>query len=127
MRLLLDTHVFLWWIADDSALKAPARKAIGDKGNDCLVSIVSLWEIAIKKSLGKLEAPEPLASFFAEELAANDLVLLDLEIAHVAKVASLPFHHRDPFDRLLAAQAIEANLKIVTSDPIFRDYGLEVI
>lgn len=127
MRLLLDTHVFLWWIAGDPALKSPARKVIADRGNDCLVSIVSFWEIAIKKSLGKLEVPEPLASFFAEQLAVNEFGLLDLEIAHVAKVASLPFHHRDPFDRLLAAQAIEADLKIVSADPVFREYGLEVI
>ncbi len=127
MKLLLDTHVFLWWIADDPALKRAARKAIGSKDNECLVSIVSLWEIAIKKSLGKLEAPEPLASFFAEELAANEFGLLNLEIAHVARVASLPFHHRDPFDRLLAAQAIEASLEFISSDPVFRKYGVKVM
>jgi PIN domain nuclease of toxin-antitoxin system len=127
MRVLLDTHVFLWWIAGDPILKGPARKVIGDRGNDCLVSIVSLWEIAIKKSLGKLEVPDPLSSFFAEQLAANEFVLLDLEIAHVAKVASLPFHHRDPFDRLLTAQAIEEKLKVVSTDRVFREYGLEVI
>jgi PIN domain nuclease of toxin-antitoxin system len=127
VRLLLDTNVFLWWIAGAPVLKNPARMAITDPENECFVSIASFWEIAIKKSLGRLEVPDPLASFFSEQLAANAFGLLDLKIAHVARVASLPFHHRDPFDRLLAAQATEENLRIVSADTVFLKYGVEVI
>jgi PIN domain nuclease of toxin-antitoxin system len=125
MRVLIDTHVFLWWIGDAEDLSAKARKTIGDPANECLVSLASCWEIAIKVSLGKLQLPGVMERFIPEQLAVNDFRQLALEFKHVARVASLPFHHRDPFDRLLAAQALEEQCPVVTADRVFRRYGVE--
>ncbi len=127
MRLLLDTHAFLWWIASDPALKTRPRNAIADSSNECFVSVASCWEISIRKSLGKLETPDPLESFLSEQLAANDFRLLGLDLRHVVRVAALPFHHRDPFDRLLVAQALEEKLAIVSADSVFTEYGVRRI
>ena len=127
MRLLLDTHTFLWWVADAPELSARARTAIARSRNECFVSLASLWELAIKSSLGKLEISGSLARFIPEQLAANRFRELGIEVRHVARVARLPFHHRDPFDRLLAAQALEEELTIVSADPLFRRYGVRRI
>ena len=124
MRLLLDTHTFLWWVADASELSAKARKAIAQPRNECLVSVASCWEIAIKTSLGKLEISGNVERFFPEQLAANRFRELGIEVRHVARATRLPFHHRDPFDRLLAAQALEEGLTMVSADPVFRRYGV---
>lgn len=127
MRLLLDTHAFLWWIEDAPALSRKARAAIADPQNQCLLSLVSSWEMAIKLSLGKLKLPEAIERFIPEQLAANGFSQLQIDFRHVAKVAALPFHHRDPFDRLLVAQAIEETLPVVTSDSVFTKYGVKRI
>ena len=127
MRLLLDTHVFLWWIDDARALSRKARGAIADPQNQCLLSLASSWEMAIKLSLRKLELPDAIERFVPEQLTANGFSQLQIGFRHVAKVAGLPFHHRDPFDRLLIAQALEDDLHIVTSDPVFKKYGVKVI
>lgn len=127
MRLLLDTHAFLWWVADAPELSAKARKAIAHLQNECLVSIASCWELAIKMSRGKLEISGSVERFIPEQLAANRFRELGIEVRHVARVARLPFHHRDPFDRLLAAQALEEGLTIVSADPVFRRYGVKRI
>jgi PIN domain nuclease of toxin-antitoxin system len=124
MRVLLDTHVFLWWIEDAPALSRKARAAIANPDNECLLSVGSCWEMAIKASLGKLRFAQTIERFIPEQLAANAIGQLAIEFRHVAKVATLPFHHRDPFDRLLAAQAIEERCSIVSADPIFRKYGV---
>lgn len=124
MRLLLDTHAFLWWIGDAPELPKKARTAIADQRNQCLLSLANCWELAIKASLGKLELPRSIERFVPEQLAANGFQSLAIELRHVAKVVSLPFHHRDPFDRLLAAQAIEEKCPIVSADPVFRKYGV---
>lgn len=124
MKLLLDTHTFLWWVADDAALSRRARAAIADAGNECLLSLASCWEMAIKLSLGKLTLDGKLDRFLPEQLAANGFLTLPVELAHVARVADLPFHHRDPFDRLLAAQALEEAVPIVSADTVFRHYGV---
>ncbi len=124
MRLLLDTHAFLWWVDGGGRLSGPARRAIGDSSNACVVSIASGWEIAIKLSLGKLELTASLDRFLPEQLAANGFTALPIDLRHVARVATLPFHHRDPFDRLLAAQALEEHLAIVSADPVFRRYHI---
>ena len=124
MRVLLDTHAFLWWIEDASSLSKKARAAISDPDNECLLSLVSCWEMAIKLSLGKLRLPGAIERFIPEHLAANAFHQLAITFRHVAKVATLPFHHRDPFDRLLAAQAIEERCAIVSADPVFRKYGV---
>ena len=127
MRILLDTHAFLWWIDDNRALSRKARKSISDSSNECLLSLASCWEIATKVSLGKLVLPGVVDRFIPEQLAVNAFRQLTIEFRHVARVASLPFHHRDPFDRLLAAQALEEQCAIVSADPVFKRYGIERI
>jgi PIN domain nuclease of toxin-antitoxin system len=124
MRLLLDTHAFLWWVEDDSRLSRKARAAIAEPGNNCFLSLASSWEMAIKISLGKLRLAAPLERFIPEQLAANGFRELAIDFRHVARVSRLPFHHRDPFDRLLVAQALEENLTVVSADRVFRTYGL---
>ncbi|MCC6765976.1 MAG: type II toxin-antitoxin system VapC family toxin [Deltaproteobacteria bacterium] len=127
MRLLLDTHVLLWWAEDDPALSRRAKTAVADPGNDCLFSLGSLWEMAIKLSLEKLDLPDSVDVFVERHLVGGGFHALAIELAHVARVARLPFHHRDPFDRLLAAQALEEDIAIVTRDPVFTRYGVRRI
>lgn len=127
MQLLLDAHAFLWWVDDAKELSRRARSAIADPGNECLLSLASCWKMAIKKSLGKLELPGAIERFIPEQLAANRFRQLDIELRHVARVAELAFHHRDPFGRLLAAQALEEGLAIVSADPVFRRYRIRRI
>ena len=124
MKLLLDTHAFLWWVGASQELSRKARTAIGSARNECFVSVASAWEIAINVSLGKLRIEGALDRFLPEQLAVNGFVALAIDLKHTARVATLPFHHRDPFDRLLIAQALEEDLKVVTADSMFADYGL---
>ncbi len=126
-RLLLDTHVFLWWVADDPNLTAAARAAIADVNNECYLSLASCWEMAVKSSIGKLRLARPVGRFVSEQLAANGFPLLNIELRHAAKVEKLPFRHRDPFDRLLIAQAITEKLTVVTADSVFADYGVTLL
>ena len=124
MRVLLDTHAFLWWVEDAPALSKKVKAVIGDPDNECLLSLASCWEMAIKLSLGKLRLPGAIERFIPEQLAANAFRQLAIDLRHVARVAVLPFHHRDPFDRLLAAQALEERCVIVSADPVFTKYGV---
>jgi PIN domain nuclease of toxin-antitoxin system len=126
-RLLLDTHVFLWWLADAPELSTPARRAIADVGNTCYLSLASCWEMAIKSSLGKLRLARPVERFVSEQLAANGFHLLNIELRHTALVETLPFHHRDPFDRLLIAQALTEKLTMVSADSAFTTYGVNLV
>jgi len=125
MRLLLDTHTFLWWINNDPLLSEPARAAIASERNECFLSLASCWELAIKTSIGKLRLTKSVERFIPEELAANDFKLLNLDFRHVAKVESLPFHHRDPFDRLLVAQVLAERMTIVSADAVLSEYGVK--
>lgn len=125
MRLLLDTHTLLWWLANDPRLSAPAHETVANPRNDCFVSLASCWELAIKASLGKIRLANPVERFIPDELAANDFQLLPIEFKHVARVESLPFHHRDPFDRLLAAQALTERMTIASADVVFDAYGVK--
>lgn len=127
MRLLLDTHTFIWWLNDNPLLSESARTAIASERNDCFISIASCWEMAIKSSLGKLRLSKPLERFIPEELTANDFQLLKIEFRHVAKVETLPFHHRDPFDRLLVAQALTEKMAIISIDTVLSEYGVKRI
>ena len=127
MRLLVDTHVFLWWVEGDRALPVKVRAALADPENECLLSLVSAWELAIKASLGKLKLALPVKRYIVENVAANGFRMLDIDIAHVGRVETLAAHHGDPFDRLLIAQALEEDLPVVTADPIFRKYGVKRI
>ena len=125
MRLLLDTHAFLWWVNDSKDLSGRARSAIANQKNECFFSMASAWEIAIKVSIGKLELPYTVERFLPEHLATNAIRELPIEIRHVARAGGLPFHHRDPFDRVIAAQALVEKLAIVSADPIFEKYGVK--
>ena len=127
MRLLLDTHAFLWWVQDAPALSRRARATMARADNECLLSLASCWEIAIKTSLGKVELPGTMEHFVPEQISQNGFALLEIGFRHVARVASLPFHHRDPFDRLLVAQALDEGLAVVSADPVFRRYGVRRI
>ena len=127
MRLLLDTHTFLRWVWDDKALSKVARAAIANPENECLLSVASAWELAIKISLGKLELGVSLDRFLPEQLAANQTQLLPVSLAHTLGVASLPWHHRDPFDRLLIAQCRADGLTLVSADAALRAYGVDLI
>ena len=127
MRVLVDTHVFLWWIEGNRALPVKARAALADRDNECLISLVSVWELAIKAGLHKLKLALPVQRYVVEHVAANGFRMLDIQMAHVGRVESLASHHGDPFDRLLVAQALEERIPVVTADPVFRDYGVKRI
>jgi PIN domain nuclease of toxin-antitoxin system len=127
VKLLLDTHAFLWWVEGTPAIGRRARAAVSNPDNEVLLSIASCWEIAIKLSLGRLRLTERLDRFIPEQLTLNGFSLLAVELRHVVRVAGLPFHHRDPFDRLLATQALEEGLALVSADRVFRKYGVTVV
>jgi PIN domain nuclease of toxin-antitoxin system len=122
VRLLLDTHTFLWFLLDDPQLSATAKDFIIDPDNDIEVSPATYWEIAIKISLGKYELPEPYDVFIEREITTNDFRILPIEPKHTAVLTTLPFHHRDPFDRLLIVQAIVEGMPILSIDPAFDAY-----
>jgi PIN domain nuclease of toxin-antitoxin system len=125
VRLLLDTHAWLWYSLGDQRLTALARSSIEDTDNEKLVSPASLWEISIKISLGKYVLAAPYEDFVWNSLEANGIRLLPIEPRHTAAVISLPFHHRDPFDRPLVAQAIVEQLPIIRADAALDAYGVE--
>jgi PIN domain nuclease of toxin-antitoxin system len=127
VKLLLDTHAFLWWVEGTPALGRRARAAVSNPDNEVFFSIASCWELAIKLSLGKLRLTQRLERFIPEQLTRNGFVLLGVELRHVLRVADLPFHHRDPFDRVLVAQALQDQLAIVSADRVFRKYGVTVV
>ena len=122
--LLLDTHAMLWFLWDDARLSGNARTLIEDADNRKLVSIASCWEIAIKVGLGKLDLGEPSRSFLSREIARNNFELLPISFDHVTAVESLALHHRDPFDRLLIAQAMVERISLVGADVAFDQYGV---
>jgi len=127
MRLLLDTHSFLWFVAGSTSLSATARAHLEDPGNDLFLSVASLWEMAIKISLGKLSLDEPFDELIPQQLAASGIATLPVRFAHVAAVARLPFHHRDPFDRMIIAQAQVDGLPVVGNDAEWGNYGIQRI
>jgi PIN domain nuclease of toxin-antitoxin system len=127
VKLLLDTHAFLWWVEGTPALGRRARAAVSNPDNEVFFSIASCWELAIKLSLGKLRLTQRLERFIPEQLTRNGFVLFGVELRHVLRVADLPFHHRDPFDRVLVAQALQDQLAIVSADRVFRKYGVTVV
>lgn len=124
MNLLLDTHTFLWFIIGSSNITANARALIEAEANAKFFSIVSLWEIAIKVSIGKLTLSAPFEELFPKQLNNNGIELLNIKVEHTAKVTTLPYHHRDPFDRLLIAQTMVEQMHIVSADPFFDAYSI---
>jgi PIN domain nuclease of toxin-antitoxin system len=127
MTLILDTHACLWFLGGDTRLSAAARSAIEGSGNTRQFSIASLWEIAIKVSIGKLEMSRPFLAVFPSALESNGIHLLPLSVEDVQQVATLPFHHRDPFDRILVAQAQVESASLVSADTAFDAYGVSRI
>ncbi len=127
MKLLLDTHTLLWMLADTRRLSDAASAAIRDLENQLYASIASYWEIGIKVSLGKLELRDGWKDSVPQELSRNHVEWLPISVAHVNAVASLPWHHRDPFDRLLVAQALSDGLCLVSRDHEFGAYGVSVV
>ena len=124
MKLLLDTHTFLWFIDGNPRMPPSARSLIEDPNNQSLVSVASLWEMAMKVSLRKLTLRQPFDRLIPQQLAQNGFGLLQIGISHVTGLVSLPFHHRDPFDRLLIAQANAERLPLVSCDTALDDYGI---
>lgn len=127
MTVLLDAHALLWFLWDDPQLSSAAKAAIESERRLKLVSIATCWEITIKTSLGKLDLGEAAASFLTREIQFNGFSLLPLTLGHVTTVERLPFHHRDPFDRILIAQAQDERLAIVSADAAFDAYGVHRI
>ena len=125
MKLLLDTHTFLWFIMGNANLSANGRVLIEDQANEKFLSVASLWEIAIKVSIGKLTLSASFNTLIPHQLSINGFELVDLEVSHAAALISLPFHHRDPFDRLLIAQAMVEQMQIVSIDGAFDAYQIK--
>ena len=124
MKLLLDTHAFLWFVGGNTRLSTPARSSIEDPANQSFISVASLWEMAVKISLGKLHIEQPYETFIPRQMARNGFHPLPIDVGHAAALISLPFHHRDPFDRLLVAQAKVEHLAVVSRDSMLDAYGI---
>jgi PIN domain nuclease of toxin-antitoxin system len=124
MRLLLDTHSFLWFIRGAIPLSDTARNLIENTDNDIYLSSASLWEIAIKVSTGKLLLSQPYEVYIPLQVELNNFHILDISINHAARVATLPFHHRDPFDRLLIAQSFVEQMPLISNETLFDAYNI---
>ena len=127
MRLLLDTHVFIWWADQQESLSATALSALKDEANELLLSVASVWEMQIKVQLGKLKLSRSLRELVESQVETNDLQILPIELAHVLVLDALPFHHKDPFDRMLIAQSIQEDVTLVSADPEFSAYSVQLI
>ncbi|MDQ2687292.1 MAG: type II toxin-antitoxin system VapC family toxin [Armatimonadota bacterium] len=123
-RLLLDTHTFLWFILNNPQLSAHSKELI-ENAETLFLSIASIWEMAIKVSAGKLPLPKPWDQFILQQILRNKITLLPIEYSHTVTVSSLPFHHRDPFDRMIIAQSLVEQVPIVSVDGVFDDYGVQ--
>jgi PIN domain nuclease of toxin-antitoxin system len=128
VKVLLDTHSFLWWVTDDPQLSARARRTISSGSNEVHFSAVSAWEIAIKAGLGRLRIGDgDTEQFIAQQVAVNGFGVLAIEMSHALKTASLPNYHRDPFDRLLIAQAMSEEMALISADRALADYRVKIV
>ncbi len=125
MRVLLDTHALLWWLAGDKRLSKRARAIVADEENEIFVSAASSWEVATKHQIGKLAEAGPLVVHFAREIRQQGFSELPISLDHAQVAGSLPGEHRDPFDRMLVAQAREEKMALVSSDEVFDGFGVE--
>jgi len=127
MKLILDTHIFLWYISGDNRLPDDMRDSIRDSGNEVYLSVVSLWEIIVKHQLGKLPLPHPPESYIPLQKDRHQISSLTLDESSVSQLAKLPSIHRDPFDRMLICQAVEHRMTIVTVDNIISSYPVTIL
>ena len=127
MKLLLDTHTLVWWWTDDPRLPAAARAAIGESGNTILASAVSAWEMATKSRLGKWPAVDRMVAEFSDLLRRSRFAPLPISVEHARLAGSLDFAHRDPFDRMLFAQARAEDAALISGDAVFQDLGVSVV
>jgi len=125
MKFLLDTHTFIWYVTNNQKLSLTAQQLINDGNNEILLSIVSIWEIAIKHSIGKLSFELPFEIFISQQLSVNNFDLLNIRVNHLNIVANLALHHRDPFDRLIIAQAMVEQVPVVGIDEVFDLYPIQ--
>lgn len=125
MRVLIDTHVLLWGLQDESKLSRRVRTLL--PAAEVWISVASLWEIIAKTQVGKLALPTPLGDYLTEKLTANGVSVLPLTFDHVRRLEELPLHHRDPFDRILIAQSLSESMPLVSADPQFEKYRIELI
>ncbi len=124
MRVLLDTHILLWWLKDDSKLSTDAVNIIENPTNDILISAVNTWEIAIKKSMGRIQID---MNELLKSIKSSGLGVLDITVNHTCQVSNLPYHHKDPFDRMLIAQSIVEPMRLLTHDDTLIQYGEHVL
>ncbi len=124
MNILLDTHTLIWFIGGSTSLSTSARFLIEEPSNQKFVSIVSVWEIAMKVSIGKMTLLAPFEDLFPNQININGFELVPIKVSHASIVTALPFHNRDPFDRIIVAQAIEGKWSVVSVDKIFDKYGV---
>jgi PIN domain nuclease of toxin-antitoxin system len=127
MNLLLDTHTFLWFVNDDPRLSERFKDLIENENNVSYLSIASLWEMSIKYNLGKLTLAPSYEEFVEKEIITSRINLLNIELEHLKINATLPFHHRDPFDRLIIAQSMAENIPVITVDSVFNKYSIILI
>lgn len=126
MKFLLDTHTFLWFIDDDKKLSSYARDLIENTDNQCFISMVSIWEMSIKSSLGKLDIPLPINNLYQNHIIANEFDILPIQLKYLQTFHDLPFYHNDPFDRMIIAQSMVENTPIIGCDKVFKDYDVNL-
>lgn len=122
LRVLLDTHAFLWWVSDEKPLPRKAAKLISDEGNIIFVSHATVWEMAIKTAIGKLTLPEAVGTFVQKQCKLNRFQLLPISLDAISMIETLPLHHNDPFDRLLVAQCLDMKIPIISADAVLTKY-----
>lgn len=126
MRTIIDTHILIWFLEGNPTLSKSRRQLIAAAQNEIFVSIASLWEIAIKISIGKLAMAKPISDVI-KQITTQNIEILPISTDHILKVSSLPFHHRDPFDRIIIAQSQVENLPIITDDADFANYNVKIL
>jgi PIN domain nuclease of toxin-antitoxin system len=124
VRVLIDTHIFIWWTSDVKRLSSRVNDLLLDPNTEVILSIVSIWEMQIKSSLGKLQFKTNLQELVDDEIKSNRIELLSLSLSHIYALSGLPQYHRDPFDRILIAQSMDTNLQIISIDEKFDLYGV---
>jgi PIN domain nuclease of toxin-antitoxin system len=127
MRLLLDTHIFIWWDSNPAQLSSQIKALCEDTDNNLILSVASVWEMQIKQQFGKLSLRLPLAELIQSQRDHNGLEILGVSLEHVLFLENLPSYHKDPFDRLLIAQARVENTKLVSADPVFKQYSVDLL